>query len=420
MFSHGFAGLPAKPDLPHISGQMQIGAEAIISALSPLVEPEGIENTGFGLPYLQIIWLITAAAVFSAGLCKMHRFKKQILTKSSSAGVDRETLELFLQCGRQLNMRGGRVNLRTSGYIKSPLAFGLINPFVILPSTGMSAAEKRLALTHELTHIKNGDLWLKFAASVISAVHWFNPLVHLLRRRLSVISEEYCDECVVKEMGRDERLLYGELLLKAVCGISAPQFCSTLSAQTKNMKNIKRRLLNMMNLRKSRRSIVILSVVAAFMICSVAAAYAVTSNADAPVIVIENAADYDLSETAAEIDDISEEIKNNSENTVPDLTEDTSTSRIEWWTYEEYSAWLEEYRIELQAAVGTMFYGWTNGGVHEPFVLTQDDVDKEIEASELILEGIKNGTAGMAKNMDADTMEKVKALGGVVFGYGTK
>ena len=295
--------LPAKP----ISGQIQkINAETINSVLSGIVFPDiqsslphsqadnitnteniisgEINNTDLNLPYLQILWLSVAIVMFSGGICKMHRFKKQILN-SSSNNVDRETLDLFLQCRKQLKVRG---TLRTSEYIKTPLAFGLINPLVILPETGMSADEKRLAFIHELTHIKNGDLWIKFLASAISAVHWFNPLAHLLRRKISMISEEYCDECVIKNMGKEERLLYGNLILRIVSDTAVPQSCSTLSASTRNVKNIKRRLFNMMNFKKSRKSIIALSVIVAFVMCSFAAVYAFAASYENNTAIIEH------------------------------------------------------------------------------------------------------------------------------------
>ena len=125
-FNNIFAVKPA-----YISEQININAEAINLALSDII-------------------------LFTTGISKMHRLKKQFLN-SNSNNAEHETLELFLQCKRELKMRG-RINLRRSKYIKTPLAFGLLKPVIILPETDMSADEKRFAIIHELTHIKNGDL----------------------------------------------------------------------------------------------------------------------------------------------------------------------------------------------------------------------------------------------------------------------
>jgi len=279
MFNNMLAGLFAKPDMPNISEQIS----TVNTALSNIVfsgnikdpnqseQSSNSEPRSVSIPYLQIIWFIAVAFLFAGKIRKMRKFKKQIL-KFNSSDVDRETLDLFLQCKKQLKVRG-RITLRTSEYIKTPLTFGLIKPFVVFPKTDMNADEKRIAFTHELTHIKNGDLWIKFSAFIISTIHWFNPFTHLLCRKISVISEEYCDECVTKSMTNEEKVLYGNLILKVACDISAPQakFCSTLSAPTKNLK---RRLLNMINTKKSHKSMVALSVFVALILCFFATVYA--------------------------------------------------------------------------------------------------------------------------------------------------
>ncbi len=60
---------------------------------------------------------------------------------------------------------------------------------------------------------------------------------------------------------------------------------------------------------------------------------------------------------------------------------------VEWWTYDEYKAWLENEKIELQNMIGE--WGWTSG--RGEFVWTQEIVDETIAMYEGILENIKNG-----------------------------
>ena len=402
MFGDMLPGLPEKPDMPDVSEKLQaikIDAEAINTAnaaLSKIVFPAGNrfssppkteekingdtgdiknpaqpERNPIDIPYLQIIWLVAAALLFAGGTRKMRKFKKHIL-KFSGSDVGRETSELFLQCKRQLKVRG-QITLRTSGYIKTPLTFGLIRPFVVFPETDMTAEEKRIALIHELTHIKNGDLWIKFIAFVISAVHWFNPFTHLLNRKISVISEEYCDECAIKTMTKEERFSYGNLILKVVCDISAPQakFCSTLSAPTKNLK---RRLSNMINTKKSRRGMVALSVLAALILCSFATIYAFAANAatptnlqapENPLSSLPEAANVNIADTEKDVNfTIAGTLgigytDTNGESTgrysrdggltwyTDDDILDPDISAIEQVSYGEFKAWIDEKRMEL-------------------------------------------------------------------------
>jgi|GEM_PF-5829481 Antirepressor regulating drug resistance, predicted signal transduction N-terminal membrane component len=364
-FNNVFSGLFAKPDLPYIaelSGQIQIikidteSINSVNSALSDIVfyddnqnqtiiddTPSSTEQGSVNIPYLQIIWLVTAVFLCANGISKMRKFKKQII-KCSSGDVDRETLELFSQCKTQLKIHG-EITLRISEHIKTPLVFGLTKPCIIFPETDMSTDEKRIALIHELTHIKHGDLWIKIFACIISAIHWFNPLTHLLRRKISVISEEYCDECVVKTMTKEERFLYGNLILKVACDISVPQskFCSTLSAPT---KNIKRRLLNMMNTKKSHRGMVALSVIFALIMCSFATIYAFAANTNTP--------DNGIMPYGKVPEILSDITTVNSEPETPDL---------ENWTYGEVEVWIENRKEELEVY-------WNLGK------LTQEEIDE--------------------------------------------
>lgn len=63
------------------------------------------------------------------------------------------------------------------------------------------------------------------------------------------------------------------------------------------------------------------------------------------------------------------------------------TPDIEWWTYDEYKAWLDNEKVQLQEMLGEE--GWTGG--KGSFVWTQDEVDKAIAMYEEILQDIQNG-----------------------------
>ena len=63
------------------------------------------------------------------------------------------------------------------------------------------------------------------------------------------------------------------------------------------------------------------------------------------------------------------------------------TPDIEWWTYEEYKAWLDSEKVQLQEMLGQE--GWTSGeGI---FVWTQEKIDETIALYEEILADIQNG-----------------------------
>lgn len=63
------------------------------------------------------------------------------------------------------------------------------------------------------------------------------------------------------------------------------------------------------------------------------------------------------------------------------------TPDVEWWTYDEYKAWLENEKVQLQSLLGEE--AWTNGS--GSFIWTQEKIDETIALYESILEDMKNG-----------------------------
>ena len=63
------------------------------------------------------------------------------------------------------------------------------------------------------------------------------------------------------------------------------------------------------------------------------------------------------------------------------------TPDIEWWTYDEYKAWLDNEKVALQSLLGET--AWT--GSDGSFVWTQEKIDETIALYESILKDIQNG-----------------------------
>ncbi|MGO4530554.1 M56 family metallopeptidase [Paenibacillus sp. 2TAF8] len=144
------------------------------------------------------------------------------------------------------------VLLAYSPILRSPVLVGLTKPTIYLPLSGTIHLDMRLVYHHELTHLKHKDLWVKAITLLVSALHWFNPLVHLLRQEIHTWSEFSCDEKVVQEMSFEDRKRYGETILKVMAGArSVPvQFCSSLSGEGKQLK---RRLTMMFDVKKMNK-----------------------------------------------------------------------------------------------------------------------------------------------------------------------
>lgn len=131
--------------------------------------------------------------------------------------------------------------------IEMPFVFGLINPRIYLPNN-LSEAEKPYIIRHEQTHIKRKDHIIKFAAFLITSVHWFNPLVWLAFYLMGEDMELSCDELVIKEMGNEIKGDYSDSLLtlsvgKKIIGGSPIAF---------GENNTKGRIKNILNYKKPK------------------------------------------------------------------------------------------------------------------------------------------------------------------------
>ena len=81
-----------------------------------------------------------------------------------------------------------------------------------------------------------------------------------------------------------------------------------------------------------------------------------------------------------------------------ELRQRSSLADVEWWTYEEYAAWLESEKAGLQAMLGEK--GWTGG--RGEFVWTQEIIDETVAMYERILQEIKEGKL-YSKSVGGDT-----------------
>lgn len=94
-------------------------------------------------------------------------------------------------------------------------AFGLFRPYLALSTDllqGLSDAELEAALAHELGHLKRRDDWLSFTLLTLRNILFFNPVVHLLCRRLLREAEQASDDLALS-YGPD-RLAYAQALVK--------------------------------------------------------------------------------------------------------------------------------------------------------------------------------------------------------------
>lgn len=124
--------------------------------------------------------------------------------------LETEVLELSESAG----LRRAPV-LLVSDEVASPLATGLWSPVVVLPTKAVQRLPVeglRMALAHEVAHLKRGDLWLGWVPALAEALLFFHPLARRAAREYALAREEACDAEALRLTGA-EPADYGELLL---------------------------------------------------------------------------------------------------------------------------------------------------------------------------------------------------------------
>ena len=112
----------------------------------------------------------------------------------------------------------GSVRLLVSGAVDGPLALGLLDRRIVFPAdfyARYTEAERRLAIAHELTHHRRGDLWWSLAAVTILALNWFNPVAWIAFRAFRADQELACDAVVAAGATAEERCDYAKALVKS-------------------------------------------------------------------------------------------------------------------------------------------------------------------------------------------------------------
>lgn len=240
--------------LPSAPGEAEPGAGTAggAGALAVLpAQPQPV-SVSFSPPNLStilfLLWLLGAAGSLGWRLAAYIQFIHKL--RPTLTPPPAEAQALFVQLGG-----GRRARLACSAAVDTPILMGLLRPVVVLP-LGQEAAAA--ALRHELTHCRRGDILYKWLVVLTAAVHWFNPLVHWMGRRIALDCELSCDEAVLAALPPEERVGYGELLLalaarrRLPAGVTATTLCE-------EKRQLKARLQGILGYRKPTRGTLLLA-----------------------------------------------------------------------------------------------------------------------------------------------------------------
>lgn len=245
----------------------------------PLI-PDQTISANIALPLI-VLWAVGVIAFAAWQMYCYRRFLKKLEHTRTNVPISSEAAKQLSFIKEALGVKSN-VRLAYSSIVRSPVLVGLRKPTIYLPIE--NTVNMDMVIRHELIHLKRKDLWVKAFTLGASALHWFNPLAHILRKDIHIWSELSCDEEVVKEMPYAERKRYGETILSVMAGSrNLPvQFIASLSGDGKQLK---RRLMMMLNVKKQKKKTMYLTIAAVFLVAAISTSAAAWASNHTPRVI---------------------------------------------------------------------------------------------------------------------------------------
>jgi beta-lactamase regulating signal transducer with metallopeptidase domain len=182
---------------------------------------------------LLAVWLAGAVVMTIRGLVTYHRQR---------SGIVGDAVQMA---------RLGGIRILRSERVRGPVAFGIVDRVIVLPldfDDKFTDRQRCLALEHELSHHRSGDLVANLFAFVLLCLQWFNPLAWAAHAAFRFDQEAACDARVLDKAQPGERASYGAAIAKAASGRTF-----LFSGALDRPSTLSRRLIIMTNIENAQR-----------------------------------------------------------------------------------------------------------------------------------------------------------------------
>ncbi|HOP12120.1 MAG TPA: M56 family metallopeptidase [Oscillospiraceae bacterium] len=217
-----------------VSTPAAVSAETAVETTTVPAETQTAAETTVkrSVGFMELIPYLWAAGF--AAFCGFTLISYSIFTAKLKK-VNRTADENIQNIAAQL---GCKLKIHQNPLAKTPMLIGLFRQSIVLPDVIYTKNELVGALTHELTHKRRHDLLYKWFALFVNAIHWFNPIVWLVRREVSRDCELSCDEALIKNLQNDEKQIYGETLINLAAAHRYPAgvIATTLCEEKRTLK----------------------------------------------------------------------------------------------------------------------------------------------------------------------------------------
>ncbi|WP_017932698.1 M56 family metallopeptidase [Robiginitomaculum antarcticum] len=202
--------------VPWLGGESAAPQVAVSGISPPVVQYEQIIAPAVSLDWTAImlaLWLFGAALWVTGQAIRQILYLRHI--KSSSVDPSDAVGDKMRRIASRIGVKGSvRVRMMTG---QGPCITGLFRPIIILPrdfETRLSVDQQNLTLLHELMHVRRHDLPAQTAVITLTALGWFNPVIHMAARAFRADQEAACDASLLPYIdGETPARRYAQTLL---------------------------------------------------------------------------------------------------------------------------------------------------------------------------------------------------------------
>lgn len=200
------------------------------STAAPARSPAVFAATASPLPWRSVVLLVWGAGIallVLAGTARYVTFARRVCrTRPGRLEWQAEWRELLAANGLREDVPLAIDDRIGPLLCRLPLGYRLVVPDSLWNE--LSPDERRAVLVHELAHLRRGDLWFSFIASLMTLPHWFNPFAWWAYFRFERCAEWACDEAAAETSGKG---IYARALMRLG---SAGRFTAALTTSARS------------------------------------------------------------------------------------------------------------------------------------------------------------------------------------------
>jgi beta-lactamase regulating signal transducer with metallopeptidase domain len=203
----------AEPEPGIAGGVVDVQAAAGFSTPDRVIAAASTSTPAREFPWAKLLVTVYASGALLFALRQFLATRALMrMIRRGRAAEDPRLLSSLDAARRTLSIRKKLPLMLLEG-LSSPALVGYFRPRLLLSAEvaeTLSAEDLRHIFLHECAHLKRRDVLLNYVIALLTIVHWFNPLLHLLLPRIRADRELATDELA---LAHAEPALYGQTLL---------------------------------------------------------------------------------------------------------------------------------------------------------------------------------------------------------------